>query len=978
MQYTFGVYQLDLQQYELSRAGERRPLRPKAFQVLVYLLAHRERVVSKAELLEHVWPKEYVGDAALSSCLKTIRRVLDDDGRGQRMIRTVRGQGYRFIASVVVDRPPVRSAMVPLPVVMPPTPSSSPMPLVGREAELARLQLAFSRAMQGERQLVFVTGEAGIGKTTLVETFLARIAATEALWIGHGQCVEQHGAGEAYLPLLEALGRLSRTPDGHHLVEVLHQTAPSWLVQLPMLLPVDDHERLQRLASGTTPTRMLRELADALELLTVTYPLVLVLEDLQWSDVSTLEWLTYVARRRDPARLLILGTYRPLEAMVHHQPLHAMIRELLRQHTVTEVELPYLSVTDVGAYLIQRFGIMPWSEGLARVIHQRTSGNPFFMISVVEALIQHNALVDQATGWTLREEPRSIIPEVPKTVRHLIEQQLTDIGPGDQALLEVASVVGREFSAAEVAVGVGQTIEAIEARCATLAHHQQFVRPCGLDTWPDGTVTARYSFQHALYQEVLYARVPPSRCRRLHQQIGRRKEAGYGPQARQIAAELAVHFVRGQETWRAVRYLHCAAENALHRSAYQEAVTHLTQGLELLQTLPETPERAHHEVPLQLTLAQTQHVIGGSGSPEVEQAYTRARILCEQFGDTPQLFPVLVGLLVFYNNRGMLKKAQECEAPLLQLAQRLHDPVNWCEAHTVLGLSALWRGDFALALHHFQQGLALSEARPDDGSLFMYGQPADVRCLAFLARTLGYLGYPDQARQQSRTALARAQALLYPPSVVLTLYHATALHQLLRDVPATIEHAEALMTLATQHGFDSWRHAGTVQRDWALVMRGQGEQRLPQMQQSLQRLLDGGAAIFRPGFLILLADAYGKSGQLDTGLELLTAALEEVQENGARYIEADIWRLKGEFVLRQAMPETSTAETYLQQALTVARHQQAKWWELRAAVSLSRLWQQQGKREQARQLLEAIYGWFTEGFATADLQEAQALLATLE
>jgi predicted ATPase len=259
----------------------------------------------------------------------------------------------------------------------------------------------------------------------------------------------------------------------------------------------------------------------------------------------------------------------------------------------------------------------------------------------------------------------------------------------------------------------------------------------------------------------------------------------------------------------------------------------------------------------------------------------------------------------------------------------------------------------------------------------MYGQPANVRCLAFLARTLGYLGYPDQAVQQSRRALAHAEGFAYPPSVVLTLYHATSLHHVLRDMHATIQHAEALITLATQHGFDLWRHAGTVQRDWALMRQGQGEHRLPQMQQSLQSLLDGGAAIFRPGFLLLLADAHGQVGQMDAGLALLTAALQEVEENGVCYIEAEIWRLQGEFWLRQATPETSRAATCFEQALAVARRQQAKWWELRAAMSLARLWQQQGKRDEAHQLLAPVYGWFTEGFDTADLQDAKALLAEL-
>src|SRR5262245_56808046 len=341
MQYTFGVYTLDTQQYELYRTDERLPLRPKAFQVLVYLLAHRERVVSKEELLEHVWPEAHVGDAALSSCLKAIRRVLEDDGQQQRMIRTVRRHGYRFIAPVaVVDRPAGPSARHILPDASPPTTFSHTMSPVGREAELTHLHRCFSRALQGERQIVLVTGEAGIGKTTLVETCIARVASTETLVIGHGQCIEQYGAGEAYLPVLEALSRLSRTPEGHQLVEVLHQYAPSWLVQMPTLLSVAEHERLQRLASGTTQARMLRELAEALELLPVTYPLILVLEDLQWSDASTLEWLAYVARRRDPARLVILGTYRPVEAMAHHCPLYTVTRELMRQNKATEVGIP--------------------------------------------------------------------------------------------------------------------------------------------------------------------------------------------------------------------------------------------------------------------------------------------------------------------------------------------------------------------------------------------------------------------------------------------------------------------------------------------------------------------------------------------------------------------------------------------------------------------------------------------------------------
>jgi DNA-binding winged helix-turn-helix (wHTH) protein/predicted ATPase len=978
MRYTFGGYVLDTQHYELSRAGQRLPLRPKAFQVLAYLLAHRARVVPTAELREHVWPDTYVGDAALSSCLKTIRRVLDDDGQHQRLIRTVRSQGYRFVAPVTVVDSPAGHAEGARPPDAAPLGSAlvTPSP-VGRDTALTHLQHCFSRALQGARQLVFVTGEAGIGKTTLVDTVLARVPPTEALWMGYGQCIEPYGAGEAYLPLLDALSRLCRAPEGHDLVAVLQQHAPSWLGQMPTLTPVAERERLQPLTPGVTQGRMWRELADALARLTAAHPLILVLEDLQWSDGATLGWLGYVARQRDPARLLILGTYRPMEALVHHPPLPALARELVRQHQAIDVEVSALAVADVRTYLTQRFGPVPWAEGLAPYLQQRTAGNPFFMIAVVEALIQHGTLVAAPAGWVLRAEPARVMPEAPQTVRHLIEQQLMGVCPADRALLEVASVGGEEFAAAEVAVGLQQTIEAIEARCERLARRQQFLRPCGLDTWPDGTRSGRYRFQHALYQEVLYARVAPSRRRRLHQQMGLRKEAGYGREAPQMAAALAVHFVRGQETWRAVQYLHHAAENALRRSAAHEAATHLARGLELVQTLPVTPARARLEVAVQLTRAQTHHVLGGSGAPEVEQAYLRAQTLCAHGGEPAQRFAVLVGLLVFYNNRGLLTQAQAVEAPLRQLAHELHDPGCCREVHTVLGLSALWRGDFRQALHHGQQGLALAAAPPTVAPPFLYGQPADVRCLAGLTRTLGYLGYPDQAVQQSRTARARAEAFTYPPSVVLTLYHGTALHQMLRDIGGTLAHADALVTLATQHGLDSWRHAGTVQRNWALVYLEPTGRVLPQMHQSLQRLLEGGAGIFRVGLLTLLADAYGQCGQSAAGLALLTTALTEVQAHGARYLEAEIWRLTGALLLRQVVPEPSRAETCFQQALVVARAQQAKWWELRAALSLSRLWQQQGKRAEAYTLLAPIYGWFTEGFDTVDLQEAKALLEDL-
>jgi predicted ATPase len=433
-----------------------------------------------------------------------------------------------------------------------------------------------------------IAGESGIGKTALINTFVAQVAATEDVWVGHGQCLDHYGAGEAYLPILEALGRLGRGPEGERLVALLRQYAPSWLVQMPGLVPPRAWERLQHTAAEATQPRMLRELTEALDVLTTARPLILVLEDLHWSDASTLAWLVYVAR------LLLLGTYRPVDAIVRAHPIRTVLTELTQHQQGAEIPLDYLSAGDVAVYCWQRWRGPACSEALAHVLHQRTRGHPLFLVTIVEEMRRQGLLHEEAAAGDVANAVRTIRRAVPESLRQIIEQQLHHVRPEGQGLLEAASMAGRTFSAAAVAAAVNQATEDIEARLGMLAHHGQFIQACGLVAWPDGTVAAGYSFRHDLYRETLYDRVPPSRQRRWHLQIGIRKETSYGARAREIAAELAVHFEQGRDPDRAIRYLQQAADNALRRSAYTDAITHLTKALALLSALPETP-RAHPE-----------------------------------------------------------------------------------------------------------------------------------------------------------------------------------------------------------------------------------------------------------------------------------------------------------------------------------------------------------------------------------------------
>jgi DNA-binding winged helix-turn-helix (wHTH) protein len=329
---VFGPFRLHLRDERLRRDQEVLPLQPKPFAVLRCLVTQAGQLVTKDALLDAVWPETAGSESVLTAAIRHLRRALADRARTPQFIETVHRRGYRFIAPVMVAEPAPREPHTeetsrPRPPVAP----AHADIFVGRQGELALMHQWFSTVLQGKRQMGIIAGEPGIGKTALVDTFIAQVSAVEDLHVGHGQCVESYGVGEPYLPVLEALGRLCRAPDGTHLVSVLRQYAPSWLVQMPALLPRGEWEALQRTVGDAGQIRMLRELTEALDALTVERPLVLVVEDLHWSDRATLEWLAYVARRPDPARLLILGTYRPMEAVVQVHPLRAVVTEL-RQH----------------------------------------------------------------------------------------------------------------------------------------------------------------------------------------------------------------------------------------------------------------------------------------------------------------------------------------------------------------------------------------------------------------------------------------------------------------------------------------------------------------------------------------------------------------------------------------------------------------------------------------------------------------------
>ena len=390
---------------------------------------------------------------------------------------------------------------------------------MGRQREVDALEGWFQRATRGDRQLVFLSGEAGIGKTTVLDLWLTRLAAGSTVWIGRGQCTEHYGEAEPYLPLLDALRRLGHGPQGQEILAVLRQYAPMWLTQLPGLVSDAELERMQRQVQGATQARMIRELAEALDVLTADTPLVLVLEDLQWSDSATIEFLTSLAQRREPARLLVLGTYRPVETVIHAHPLRSMVQELVGRGQGVELPLEFLPAEDVAAYVAGRLG-GPVTAALAAFIHERTEGNALFMVHLVEHLVQHGLIIRQEEQWTLLDGDEARLARVPEGLRQLLMRRIEELPPAARRVLEAASVAGEAFAVATVAAGAQCPVDEVEAVCEGLVAQQHFLADIGLTVWPDGTSGGSYRFRHALYPQVLYEQLGSARRRQLHRRIG--------------------------------------------------------------------------------------------------------------------------------------------------------------------------------------------------------------------------------------------------------------------------------------------------------------------------------------------------------------------------------------------------------------------------------------------------------------------------
>ena len=839
-------------------------------------------------------------------------------------------------------------------------------PLVGREEELKLLRRRWQQAIEGEGQVILLSGEAGLGKSRLIQTLCERLDEAPYLRMLY-QCSPYH-THSAFSPIITHLQRTLQLEQVSlpaakldRLETWLSQAAMAVAEVAPLLasmlsIPIGERYDPLTLSPEQQKEQTLSAWAELLVSLSQRQPVLAIFEDVHWSDPSTLETLAYVIDRVQEARVLLVLTFRP-----------EFVPSWGRYTHITTYTLNRLTRRQVVAMVERIAGCTQLPAALVEQIVTKTDGIPLFVEELTKTALESACLQDDESSDPLAglSQPLSL----PTTLQDALMARLDRL-PSAREIAQVAAVLGREFAYDMLRAIVPMDGAALQHGLAQLVQvellHQRGHPP-----------RAHYLFKHALVQEAAYASLLRRRRREVHQAIAQVLERQF-PETVETQPELvAHHYTAAGRMQEAMGYWQQAGQSALARSAYTEAAHHLRTGLAVLGTLPEAPERMQHELAMQTNLGSALIATQGHAHEEIARIYSRARELCEQVGQMPQLFPVLWGLWRGYTGRAQHQQARELGEQFLSLAQRTHQPIFLTVPHAALGFSLLCLGNLVGARHHLERAMACYDRHQHTSLTVTYGQNPGVGGHTHAAWVQWLLGYPDQAWQHLHTAACLAQELVYPYTQALTFAFTAYLYMLCREPHLAHQQAEAAITLGRKWRFPMFLEMAQVIQGWTCIAQGRAEEGVNCIRQGLASIRAIGIEALQPMNLGMLAEALGAAGRPEEGREVLVQALEVMERTGERFYEAELHRLQGELLLQCPGADIQQAEAHFHQAMGIARQQQAKSLELRAATSLARFWQQQGKRNEARALLGPRYLWFTEGFDTANLRDAKALLDEL-
>lgn len=845
--------------------------------------------------------------------------------------------------------------------------------MVGRTTQRFLLAEKLEALRRGSGGVVVISGEAGIGKSRLVEELLeqAQASGIESL-IGSGDAIEKFKPYHAYSSVFHNLLNLdsdanscSRGQQFLGMLECLPEAVQLFAPLLNAVLSLDllDNEFTSVLTPFERAEQTRALLVQLLQRSVEQLPQVLIVEDAHWLDSAS--WALTLAISEQVMPLLLIVSTRPLTDSPPSE-----YTQLLQTSTTLHLPLEVLGTNDTVAVACQALGVPSLPLPIATLIQEQSQGNPFFSEELAYSL-REEGLIAIANGecHLTSKALDSKNLTVPNTIQGVITSRIDRLLPEQQLALKVASVIGRVFPF--------HILHAVYPLTADKDHLAEYLRNLDrvdltpLET-PDPDLT--YIFKHIITQDVAYNLMLFSQRRQLHRHLAQWYEKTYTTDLSPFYSLLAHHWAKAEEAAKAAEYLEKAGQQAVSNYANQEAVLFFREAITWLQTMEDTTARRQRELQLQIALGAPLMAVKGYAAPEVKQTYDRAKQLCQQVGQTTQLFSVLSGLWASYFTRAELQTSGQLAEQLQDLAESTQDSGMILQACYNLACNLLHLGEFARTQTYAQRGVAIYNRRSHHNLISIYGQDPGVGCLFWASLSNWFLGYPDQAMRYLEQMRLLAQELSHPYSLVFTANCAAWLALYQRHVSATKDQAEALITLCTENGFPFFTALGNMLRGWAVAQDGAVEG-ISQMQQGLDMYINSGAILARHCHLTILAEAHGKVGELSLALDLLQDALQEIQQTGECFFEAEVYRLKGEILL--LLGDLINAEQCFLKAIAVARFQKAKSLELRAVINLSSLWQQQGKCQEARQHLAEIYSWFTEGFATPDLHSAKTLLDSL-
>ena len=850
-------------------------------------------------------------------------------------------------------------------------------PVVGRDSEMEVLYHEFGRAKSGKSRLVLVSAEAGVGKTTLVETFVRSLDDQgEAVRVGRGRCSERLAGTEAYLPVLEALESLQHHDQLGSIRRLIRAVAPSWYAQIaPPSTNDSSAARLAAETAGGSQERLKREIAALLDEAGRLQPVILWFDDVHWADESTTDLLSYLAHRLEKARVLIIATCRPSDLAQGRHPFLAVRLELLAHGACRELMPGPLGVAAIERYVSLQFPQHAFPSGIAELIHRRTEGHPLFVTDLLRELRRRHVIRQQDGRWTVIGDLAAMERELPPSVRSLIQRKMEALEDTDRRLLGAASVQGTDFDTLALAGALGMSEEDVEMRLERIEREHALVRFADEEETRNRQLTLRYRFAHHVYQNAFYEALRVTRRAAFARAIAEQLVGRMATEPCECAAGVAILYETARENIKAAEYFNHAAQAAARLYAHDETARLAQRGLSLLASEPPGAARDRAELSLQMSYGLALKTSRGYAVPEVGAAYARARDLCRRVDDPSRVIPVLMGLSAHHIVSGEIETSRDVALEMMELFNRLGDPNLQMLGNWALGAALFHLGELQSSHAHLSHALELYDPAFHAPRVWETGIEPGVFSRSELSRTLLLRGYPDQGLRMALEAVAHARALEHPQPLAFALLFLLFAHLGRRDIGAVLASYAELEEVCRAHGIaQELQWAGPV-RGRALVELGDVDRGLREMEDTLAAHTLTRSALLRPYFFVLYAGALIRGKRYDDAQRALDEAHDVSEETGQRSYSSEHRRLRAE--VHVALGNRTAAEEAYHQALAIARAQGALWLELRAARGYANFLAGHGRIAEARALLQPVAASLTEGHGTLDYLYTEALLKTL-